>query len=397
MKKELFFLVLIVLVVLGVVIFFIDSSKKEQVYFELNTKSNISFFIMVEDDIGNLLSMQEIFINIKTGNIGFLDIPIYTGYEDLKGNVSWFENLYERNRFDEFLFKVYRQLNHEPDYYIRFKKNSFVKFIDYLGGVRLLVQRPVKVYNMKNSILIPSGNSVFDGDKAYDYLGYFKDVNYFDERFEFFKEFFKKILAQFEEVEEDREAHEDFSRMYSMLDTNLSETVFKYIFTNYKINSEKFIFVNIKGQEEIFKGNDNSAIRVVFPYYGGAVLKESIEKLNKDLISENRDEEAVKVIILNGTRVSGLARKAANIFQSLGFNIIKFANADRDNYFNTLVINNSDNLELAMRVGDVVRARNIRPISEFHTDILGLDGAAVSPDVIIILGDDFDGRYVKHR
>ena len=182
-----------------------------------------------------------------------------------------------------------------------------------------------------------------------------------------------------------------------MLDTNLSETVFQYIFTNYKINNEKLIFVNIKGQEETFKGSDNSAIKVVFPYYGGAVLKESIEKLNKDLISENKDEEVVKVIILNGTKTSGLARNATNIFKSLGFKIIKFANADRDNYSNTLVINNSDNLEMAMKVGDVIRARNVKPISEFHTDILGLDGSDISPDVIVILGDDFDGRYVKHR
>ncbi|UER67925.1 LCP family protein [Borrelia sp. BU AG58] len=394
MKKELFFLILIFLVVLGVVIFFIDSSKKEQVYFELNTKSNISFFLLVENDVGNLLSMQGIFINIKTGNVGFLDIPIYTGYEDLKGNVSWFENLYETNRLDEFLAKVCRQLNHEPDYYIRFKKDAFVKFVDYLGGVRLLVQRPVKVYSAKSSILIPSGNSVFDGDKAYDYLSYFKDISYFGERFEFFKEFFKKVILQFEELEE---PHEDLSRMYFMLDTNLSETVFKYIFTNYKINSEKFIFVNIKGQEETFRSDDNSTIKVVFPYYGGAVLKESIDKLNKDLISENRNEESIKIIVLNGTRISGLARKAANIFQSLGFNTIKFANADRDSYSNTLVINNSDNLELAMKVGDVIRAMNVKPISEFRTDILGLDGSAISPDVIVILGDDFDGRYVKHR
>ncbi|QMU99527.1 LytR family transcriptional regulator [Borrelia sp. A-FGy1] len=394
MKKELFFLVLIALIILGVIIFFIDSSKKEQVYFELNTKSNISFFFLIEDDIGNLLSMQEIFINIKTGNIGFLDIPIYTGYEDLKGNVSWFEDLYERNSFNEFLSKVCSQLNHEPDYYIRFKKDNFVRFIDYLGGVRLLVQRPVKIYSVRNPILIPSGNSVFDGDKAYDYLSYFKDIIYFDERFEFFKEFFKKILAQFEDLDE---AHEDFSRMYFMLDTNLSETVFKYIFTNYKIKNEKLVFVNIKGQEETFKGRDNNVIKVVFPYYGGAVLKESIEKLNKDLISENRDEEVIKVIILNGTKTTGLARNATNIFKSLGFKIVKFGNADRDNYSNTLVINNSDNLEMAMKVGEVIRVRNIKPISEFHADILGIDGSDIIPDVIIILGDDFDGRYVKHR
>ncbi|WP_421622510.1 LCP family protein [Borrelia sp. MN22-0132] len=393
MRKELFFLVLIILIVLGIVIFFVDSSKREQIYFELNTKSNISFLFLIEDDNDNLLSMQEIFVNIKTGNVGFLDIPVYTGYEDLKGNVSWFEDLYKKDSFNEFLSKVSRQLNHEPDYYICFKKSSFVKFVDYIGGVRLLVKNPVKIYNLVRPILIPSGNSVFDGDKSYDYLSYFRDIASYDERFEFFKEFFKKILTQFSDFKEE---YDYFSKMYFMLDTDLSETVFKYILANYKINNEKFIFVNIKGQEETFKDNNDNLIKVVFPYYGGAVLKESIENLNRDLMGEARSEEVIKVIVLNGTKTAGLARNAADIFKSLKFKVVRVGNADRHNYSHTLIINNSDNLEIAIKVGDVIGARNIKPISEFRVDILGLDVPDMSPDVIIILGDDFDGRYVKN-
>ncbi|MCD2371847.1 LytR family transcriptional regulator, partial [Borreliella burgdorferi] len=66
MRKDLIFLFLIVLIIASVVIFFIRSSKKELVYFELNTKSNISFLFLIEDLNKNLVSMQEIFINMKT-------------------------------------------------------------------------------------------------------------------------------------------------------------------------------------------------------------------------------------------------------------------------------------------------------------------------------------------
>ncbi|MCD2389289.1 LytR family transcriptional regulator, partial [Borreliella burgdorferi] len=65
MRKDLIFLFLIVLIIASVVIFFIRSSKKELVYFELNTKSNISFLFLIEDLNKNLVSMQEIFINMK--------------------------------------------------------------------------------------------------------------------------------------------------------------------------------------------------------------------------------------------------------------------------------------------------------------------------------------------
>ncbi|WKC77393.1 LCP family protein [Borreliella valaisiana] len=394
MRKDLIFLVLIVLIIASVVIFFIRSSKKELVYFELNTKSNISFLFIVEDPNRNLVSMQEIFINIKTGNLGFLDIPIHTGYEDLRGNISWFKDLYKKNSFNNFLSKIYTQLSHESDYYIRFQKENFVKLIDYLGGVRLLVKNPVKIYSFEDSILIPSGTSNFDGDKAYDYLRYFNDVNQFEERVEFFKEFFKKLLFQISDfgIEND-----NFFKIYSMLDTNLSEVVFKYIVKNYKINNDKIISINIKGQEEIFKDNDNNLIKVVFPYYGGAILKESVEKLNKELVNEGL-QEIVKIVVLNGTKVVGLAKKTANIFNSLKFKVLKFGNADKNSYKNTLIINNSDNLEMAVRVGEVIKASNIKPISEVQTKrLLELDNLDINPDVIVVLGDDFDGRYVKSK
>lgn len=394
MRKDLIFLVLIVLIIASVVIFFIRSSKKELVYFELNTKNNISFLFLIEDLNKNLVSMQEIFINIKTGNLGFLDIPIHTGYEDLKGNISWFKDLYKKNSFTKFLSKIYTQLSHESDYYIRFQKENFVKLIDYLGGVRLLVKNPVKVYSFEDSILIPSGTSNFDGDKAYDYLRYFNDVNQFEERVEFFKEFFKKLLFQISDfgIEND-----NFFKIYSMIDTNLSEVVFKYIFKNYKINNDKIISSNIKGQEEIFKDNDNNLIKVVFPYYGGAILKESVDKLNKELVNEGA-EEIVKIVVLNGTKVAGLAKKTANIFNSLKFKVLKFGNADKNSYKNTLIINNSDNLEMAVRVGEVIKATNIKPISEVQTKrLLELDNLDINPDVIVVLGDDFNGRYVKSK
>ncbi len=191
-----------------------------------------------------------------------------------------------------------------------FKKKILLNLLITWGGVRLLVKNPVKVYNFEDSILIPSGTSNFDGDKAYDYLRYFNDVNQFEERVEFFKEFFKKLLFQISDfgIEND-----NFFKIYSMIDTNLSEVVFKYIVKNYKINNDKIISINIKGQEEIFKDNDNNLIKVVFPYYGGAILKESVDKLNKELINEGA-EEIVKIVVLNGTEVAGLAKKNSKYF-----------------------------------------------------------------------------------
>ncbi len=53
---------------------------------------------------------------------------------------------------------------------------------------------------------------------------------------------------------------------------------------------------------------------------------------------------------------------------------------------------------MAVRVGEVIKTSNIKPISEVQAKrLLELDNLDINPDVIVILGDDFDGRYVKSK
>ena len=101
----------------------------------------------------------------------------------------------------------------------------------------------------------------------------------------------------------------------------------------------------------------------------------------------SEDELTVSLEVLNGTNVGGLARRAANVFQSYGYDVISVANADNAEYERTVVLDRKGKLEVAQRVANLIRCRRVYSRLEETIDM--------SIDVTIILGADFDGRYCK--
>ena len=99
------------------------------------------------------------------------------------------------------------------------------------------------------------------------------------------------------------------------------------------------------------------------------------------------EERAIGVEVLNGTNVTGLASRTAQLFQSYGFDVVSVGNADNSQHGETVVLDRKSRLDLAERVADIIRCRR------YHTSMdPNLD---VAIDVTVILGKDFDGRYCE--
>ena len=97
--------------------------------------------------------------------------------------------------------------------------------------------------------------------------------------------------------------------------------------------------------------------------------------------------------IQNGTTVSGLARNTMALLRSAGYDILSTGNADSNDYEKTIIINHIGNAEVAKSLGDFIRCSNI--IEETVSLDADSTTAASNVDFTIILGKDFDGRYVK--
>ena len=126
------------------------------------------------------------------------------------------------------------------------------------------------------------------------------------------------------------------------------------------------------------------------PYYDGKLLRETVGRIGETLARSDAfgDESlTVNVEILNGTSVNGMASRTAQIYRNYGFRISSVKNAERDDYERTVVLDRRGNTEAARRVAELIRCEQI------HSGVD--DNRDETVDVTIILGKDFDGRYVK--
>jgi len=96
----------------------------------------------------------------------------------------------------------------------------------------------------------------------------------------------------------------------------------------------------------------------------------------------------VSLEILNGTKTTGLARRTREIFQSFGFDVVSFSNAEDQDLEKTVVLDRRGNPENAGKVAQVIRCNRV--LTEIPEN-----AAQVPVDVTVILGKDFDGRYCK--
>jgi hypothetical protein len=164
-----------------------------------------------------------------------------------------------------------------------------------------------------------------------------------------------------------------------------SEGVSSFILALASMDTDRLIFQGILGNRRSLDGRT-----VLFPYYDGKLIKETVQRIDETLGQTNNfsdDVMTVRVEILNGTSVTGLASRTAQIFRSYGFRIAAVTNAETSDYERTVVLDRRGNPEATRRVAELIRCDLI------HTRIE--DNRDETVDVTVILGKDFDGRYVK--
>ena len=115
----------------------------------------------------------------------------------------------------------------------------------------------------------------------------------------------------------------------------------------------------------------------------------------KILISTSNEFESLIYVleIKNGTTTQGLAHNTSILYQNASYDVLSAVNADRNDYEKTVIIDHIGNKEVAKIVGEFIRCTNIveEEAATAETDAV----TASDVDFTIILGKDFDGRYVR--
>lgn len=238
-------------------------------------------------------------------------------------------------------------------YFFRIDFNGFKEIINTLGGIEIYVEKSFtdSLYPGKNftyrTISFEKGWQVMNGERALEFVRSRHGTNGEDSDFARMKRQQKVIFAIKEKIqkikiiEEPKKAWILFNLLGKYFKTNLNfDEMIKLGKLLKNVQEDKII-------KKTIEINDNSPIYAEI-YNGAYILKtktgdfKELAKMAKDIFNKNdgfkeqTSLEKPKIIILNGTFITGLANsKAENL--SYDFEITEIGNAEKRGYQETVI------------------------------------------------------------
>ncbi|MCR5725558.1 MAG: LCP family protein [Treponema sp.] len=275
-------------------------------------------------------------------------------------------------------------------FYIVLHRDQFGELTDMLGGMKVFVPSPVDIKDDEgNRWLLPSGAVTLDGDKINTYLTYVKP----DETMAEIQDRRQNVMLAFLGAL-GREAYKfplSFPMYEARMDSNIEGANLQRLMMEISnLDAERIQPQAITGSRRVVDGKV-----LLFPFYDGQLIKDVVRQTTSALISldENAGNRTYVLEIQNGTLVQGLARNTAVLLQGAGYDVLSTVNADRNDYEKTVIINHIGNSDVAKNIGDFIHCTDI--IDEEVVSEKDAENANFNVDFTIILGRDFDGRYVK--
>ena len=391
-QKGVIFIALIILIGIAISIVFAFSLKTNTVEDALKEKGIMRTLIVVEDKDSSMLFSSVLIYNPSSQKAALVNLPGHTGaiYQSL-GRVDKLEKVYSDAGITAFRNETEKLLGMTIPYYAILTLDSFIKISDYLGGMRVFISEPVDCVSENGERwLLPSGAINLDGDKITTYLHYRLE----EETEADVQERYQNAMAAFITGLHDKKFiifnKENKKRYLDFIKTNLNEdeetTLFEAIAD---VDAESIIKQTITGSLRRVDGQ-----QLLMPDNNGEFIKEAV-KQTTNLLASTDGTLTSRVYVLeiqNGTTTQGLARNTAILFQNASYDVLSPVNAPRNDYEETVIIDHLGNMDVAKIVGDFIHCTNIREATpEEEAESSSLDAGV---DFTIILGRDFDGRYV---
>lgn len=383
---SLLLLILVFLILAGLSVYILLTMKIDDYKEMVNDQKLITTLIIIEEDDRPLLT-EVYYYHPETKKGALLNIPEETGALIRSLNrVDRIDTLYNNEDPSYYLEQIGILTGIVPDFYLQIKKESLVRLVDFIEGVDVFLPNPVFILNDEKPVLLPSGSVTLDGDKSSDYLSYSLDGESAEERIKREHDLVIGLLRKLSQMYDAKFAAAFQKYLFEEINTNLDSKSFDSFLQELKsLELERVVFQQVLGTRR----KVDSQI-LYFPHYDGKLLRETVKQMQDSLSDFDvlRDEKlVVSLEIQNGTGRNGLASRTAQIFKSYGYEIASIKNADSNRYENTVILDKKGDPAAAQRVANLIKCQKI------HTDVDQNRDETV--DIIIILGKDFDGRYVK--
>jgi polyisoprenyl-teichoic acid--peptidoglycan teichoic acid transferase len=333
---------------------------------------------------GKPVSTQLFLFYPSNGRGALLDVPGETGLIIKALNrVDRIDVLYDKRRPRAYVEEIAGLLATSVPYWIILDEKGLSSAVDILEGLEVFVPSPIELKGPPRASL-PSGALVLDGDKTLQFA-FYKDSDESDaDAVARRQKLFQSLVRRMGEKAEWVTRPDVFPAFKRGLRTNLGEDSLRGFLTELaRMDADRLVLQRVTG---IYREVDGK--RLLFPHYDGELVQDIVKQTLNALSASASTSPADKIFtieILNGTTTKGLAKKAAEIFQSFGYDVMSVDNADREDYAKTQVIDHFSNPDATKSIAEVIRCLSTsrQPVAQ--------DSAVA--DFTIILGKDFNGRY----
>ena len=392
LEKSMIFLFLVFFIIIVTSLIVVSALQVDPVEEMIKNEEPIKILFVLEDDEKVLFS--DVFIYYPVSGRGALfNIPGNTGaiYSSL-GRVDRIDMVYREKGIDAYRQEIEKLSGQSIPFSMVCSVDNFKVLTDLLGGLKIFVPYPVDIQADNGSRwLLPSGVNSLDGDKILTYLYYNSPEETDGEVQDRYQNVIIAFLAAINKNINTMFLEKNFKEYEDLFETNLEEKDLRIVLeTVAHVDSERLAPRSITGSVREVDGKS-----LLFPHYDGELVKDLFKQTVSSLVSvvETIYDRIYVLEVQNGTSVQGLARNTSILLQGFGFDVLSSVNADRNDYEETIIINHIGNDEIAKNLGDIISCSNI--ITE---DVLpesaGME-AETRVDFTIILGKDFDGRYVR--
>ncbi|MBO5237000.1 MAG: LCP family protein [Spirochaetaceae bacterium] len=390
-EKSMVFLIIIFAVIIiasVILVFALQVNPVEQI---LENGEPLKILFVLKDDQGVLFT--DVLVSYPLLSRGALfSVPGNTGaiYSSI-GRVDRIDAIFMEKGVDVYRSEIEKLLNQEIPFSIVIDVKDFQILTDYLGGLKVFIPHPIDMTNETGERwLLPSGYVNLDGDKIHTYLYYYSQEESAGAIIDRYQNVMTAFLGALEKnsalIFEDKN-FKNYGKLFSVnVDMEDLESLLKSIAS---IDSERLVFHTISGYTDVIDGKT-----LLMPRDDGQVARDLFNRTILALTTQGETmfDRTYVLEVQNGTSVQGLARNTAILFRGHGYDVLNYKNADSNDYEKTVIINHIGNEEVAQALGNLILCNNIK-LEEVLPDSEGSNVAQV--DFTVILGEDFDGRYVR--
>jgi anionic cell wall polymer biosynthesis LytR-Cps2A-Psr (LCP) family protein len=308
--------------------------------------------------------------------------------------VDRIDAVYQTRSIAPFRTEVENLLEISLGYDAVFELENLGKMVDLIEGVEIFIPQPVHMYS-EPPVLLPSGNTVLDGDKAKQYVRFTIPEEEEDQillrRERFFLGFLKSLGEK-----QSRLANSDLAgAFYPLIKSSMNRQTREKLFDALSaLDVDRLSMQPVAGNYRLVSGQE-----LLFPYYDGAVIKDIVRQAQRSLSQENPGalvERVFTVEVLNGTATTGLASRTAELIRGFRYDVVSTGNAERNDYERTQIIDRTGLEDVAEAFADTINCKNV----SYEARLAELDAGPelrntdYKADFTLIIGKDFNGRVV---